>query len=87
MGIYAITRYRFEGKEYNSLKSVRIQVENEIGAIVDSASVPIAPRDRLAIFEAIAKNRKRLQALLSVEYTRGEDDIQPEAVNILDLEV
>lgn len=87
MEIYTITRYRFDGKEYDSLKSVRRQVEYEIGAIIDSASRPIAPKDRLDIFDSLIKNHKRLRTLLSVEYTREGGDIQPEVVNILDMDV
>ena len=87
MKIHTITRYRFDGKEYDCLKSVRIQVENEIGAIIDSTSRPLNPKDRLAVFDAIMKQHKRLRSLLSVEYIRDEGDIQPETLNILDMDV
>jgi hypothetical protein len=87
MEIYTITRYRFEEKEYDCLKSVRRQVENEIGKIIDSAQIRLPPKDRLAVFDAIIKNHKRLHDLLSVEFTRDEGDIQPEVINILDMDV
>jgi hypothetical protein len=86
MTIHPITRYRFDGVEYDSLQSIRRDVENEIGAIIDSAPIRLSPKDRLVVFEAITKNHKRLRALLSVEYIK-EDDIQPETINILDMDV
>ena len=87
MTIDTITRYRFGGKEYHSLKDIRQLVENGIGAIIDASPVRLKPRDRLAVFEAIQLNHKRLQKLLSVEYVCKEGDLLPEVINILDMDV
>lgn len=87
MEIYTITKYRFEGVDHDSLESVRCQVENGIGAIIDSSPRPLSPKDRLAVLVAIVKNHKRLKELLSAEYTRDNDELQPEIVNILDMDL
>lgn len=83
--IELITRYRFDGKEFNDLPAVAKYVENEIGKVIDSTPNRLAVKDRLAIFDALVKNRGRLLKLLSAEFYTEPDEVQSEKKSIFDL--
>ena len=68
MEIQEVIRYKYEGKEYNSLKEVRTEVENRLGAIIDKISPPLTFKQRLAILETLVNNKDEIKALLDVEY-------------------
>jgi len=82
--IELITRYRFDGKEFNSLPDVAKYIENEIGKIVDTP-LGLSIKERLAVFEALVKHRKRLTMLLSAEFDREPDELQGDTKSIFDL--
>jgi hypothetical protein len=96
MEIKEIKLYKLEGKTYNSLKEIKIEVENRIGAIIDTMSIPvhqIGSAQRLHIFQILTnpENREKLQKLLNVTYEQeiGGYNYNPlhssETKNILDL--
>lgn len=58
--------YRFEGKDFNSLSEVDREIENRLGAIIDTVPM-LGPKERLAVLDMILKNRTQLAALLTVE--------------------
>ena len=83
--IEEITRYRFDGKEFNDLKAVGKYVENEIGKVIDSTPLRLHPRDALAVYDALVNNRHRLVKMLTAEYV-VDDEIQAGSKNILDFD-
>lgn len=85
MIIEQITRYRFDGKEFDSLRDVGSYIENEIGKVIDSTPNRIARTDALAVYDVLVKNRTRLIKLLSAEFYTDPDDLQPEKRSIFDL--
>jgi len=85
MQLLKIESYRMDNKDFKSLKQAQTYLENEIGKIIDSSPLPLAPRDRLAVFYAIVKNKARLCALLSVVF--DPDDGETEIKNLLDLDL
>lgn len=87
MEIKTITRYKFDGVEYENLNAVKTKVENRIGAIIDKlCNPPLTSKQRLQIFEVIAKKHVELSKLLNVTFTiEGPTFNSAEDKNILDL--
>ena len=81
--IESITTYRFDGRDFRSLKDVRTYVEDEIGKIIDSAQpVRLTPAQALAVLEAVTRNHSHLVELLTATIETDEEDL-----NILDAEL
>lgn len=71
--------YIYCNKEYDSLKKIKLEVENSIGKLIDSANL-ISPKDRIIAYDMIINNKELLVHLLTEYY--AEDGKQK---NILDL--
>ncbi len=82
--IERIERFRFDGKEFRDLDEVGKHVEGEIGKVIDSTPNRLHPRDALAVYEALIKNRDRLVALLTASYYTDPDEMQSEKRSIFD---
>ena len=91
MKIIPITKYQFKGKEYNSLKDVKNQVENTLGEeVLDliSKKVDIRHKDILILFEILTSKEVRtvLTECLNVEFEKYDEfEDKHEVINILDL--
>lgn len=83
--IELITRYRFDGQEFRDLPAVAKHVENEIGKVIDSTPNRLTSKDRLAVFDALVKNRARLVKMLTAEFDPEPDEIQGQRKSIFDL--
>lgn len=83
--IERIEKYRFDGCVFDSLPDVAKYVENEIGKVIDSTPNRLLPKDRLAIYDAIVKHRRRLCELLSAEWELTPDELQSDTRSIFQL--
>lgn len=84
--IVTITRYKFDGKEYNSLNAVKTAVEDRLGAIIDKFSYNLSAKEKLNIMKIIIDNKAELRNLISITFTiEGERFNQDQEKNILDL--
>lgn len=83
--IERIERYRFDGQEFRDLTAVSKYVESEIGKVIDSTPNRLTPKDALAVFNALVKNRDRLTLLLSASYLTEPDELQSEKRSIFAL--
>lgn len=95
MKIEAITKYKFNGKEYDSLKAVKDAVENRIGEdVLDPIlrKIDLRHKDVLLLHELLCKPeiRKVLTECLNVIYEDQGDwndhqqEYDTETKNILD---
>lgn len=83
MEIQEITRWRFDGKEYNTVDAIKTEIENRIGKIIDYSDVTLNPKQRLNIHKAICENKTELRKLLSVTFDQNPNEGGKE-INILD---
>ena len=86
--IQKLTRYKFDGSEFNSLDAVKTHVENNLGALIDKMSnslkVPLSTEQRLQMFDAVVSNKEELKKLLSIEYDNSDEWDRSNMINILD---
>jgi hypothetical protein len=83
------TVYSYNGVDYSSLYKVKLEVENSIGALIDSIHPRLPSKQALAAYELLTRHstREKLVKLLQVEH-----DIEDECcktisgTNVLDLE-
>lgn len=85
MEIKTITRYKFDGKEYDLLPAIKTELENRIGKIIDSVEPPLTAKQRLALLKVIIKNRNELVKCLTVTYDAEPDTLHGDNRNILDI--
>lgn len=84
--IERIETYRFDGCIFDELSAVKIYVENEIGKVIDEGcQFRLGPKERLAIFDALVKNRDRLVTLLTAKFYTDPDELQSDEKSIFDL--
>jgi hypothetical protein len=84
------TTYTVDGLEgrFGSLKAVREAIESEIGKIIDKTSIPLGPREKLAVLDAILGNRKDMSRLLNATFDlEVVSDSYTENRNIFDLDL
>lgn len=84
MNIQEITRYKFQGKEFDSLDKVKTEIENRIGSIIENADVTLNPKQKLNLLKAIIDNKKDLANLLTVTYDVHSSLTGYQEKNILD---
>ncbi len=86
--VKSITRFKYDGVEYDDLKKIKEHIENEIGSSIidqiDSASLTTKNKLRLLNVLTDKDNRKLLIRLLSVTYKDENFDGSLE-INVLDL--
>lgn len=94
MKIEAITKYKFDGKEFESLKDVKEDLHNTIGLeVLDviNRKVNLNHKDLFTLLDIICspKVRKALLKTLNVTYERVTDcengHEETEIINVLDL--
>lgn len=88
MEIQQITRYKLEGKEFDSLPKVKTEIENRIGAIIDKMDATLNSKQRLNILKALVKDKSALAKLLTVTFEiepKEYGQMKSEVINILDL--
>jgi hypothetical protein len=93
--IQTIEKYKFEGKEFDSLQKVKTHIENEIGTkIIDEITKVCPPqkfKDVPNILEVLTKkeNRDLLLKYLNVEFEKkipyANSFQDTESINIFDL--
>lgn len=84
MEIETITRYKFDGVEYDSIDKVKTEIENRIGKIIDYSDVTLTPKQKLNIHKAICEHKKELKKMLNVTFNREPNTLQGDWINILD---
>lgn len=92
-GIKQLTKFEFEGQEFNSLEEIKDKVTDRIGEeVIDQINrkIEIRHRDLLPLLEVLCQKdvREALTKYLNVNYTKYEfiDDEEEETRhNILDL--
>lgn len=82
MEVITITRYKFDGKEYDSIPKVKTEIENRIGAIIDKMNLPL--KARLKMLEVIVSHKAELCKLLEVTHEFHTSEGYKEK-NVLDL--
>lgn len=91
MEIKQITRYAWQGKEYDSLKAVKDAVHNKIGEeVLDKINRVCPPEQHKNLFKMLEvlcspEVRKVLKECYSAVYTETDEDGQEYIHNILDL--
>lgn len=85
MSIERIERYRFDGREFSDLASVKRYIEDKIGAIIDTTPNRLNSRDALAVLDAIIINRAALCVLLSASFVPDDSDFQSPEKSIFTL--
>lgn len=85
MQLHVIESYRMDGQDFRSLKQAQKHLESEIGKILDATPLRMEPKQALAVFEAIVKNKQRLCELLSVEVE--SEDWNGQSRNLLDMDL
>ena len=68
MDVIEITRFKFDGKEYDSPAKVKTEVENRIGKFIDESDPTLTPKQRLNILAMMEKNKIAIANLLTVSY-------------------
>lgn len=86
MEIKTITRFKFDGKEYDNLPKVKTEVENRIGTILDQLNPRLTPKQAIQMLEIIVREKAKLHDLLNVTFeVEGETALSGYDKNILDL--
>lgn len=84
MEIQPITSYKLNGTEYKSLKAIKTEIENKIGAIIDYSDVTLTAKQKLNLLAAIIKNKQELMFLLNITFDPDPHNMQSKHINILD---
>ena len=84
MEIKEITRYKFDGMEFDSLPKVKTEVENRIGKIIDKVPL-LSFKQRLDLLHVLSNNKSELSKLLSVTFQTDTSELHNTIINILDL--
>lgn len=61
-----ITTYKFDGKIFNSIKEVQVEIENRLGHLIDRMDPTLNSKQRLNILNHIINNREAIKILLNV---------------------
>jgi hypothetical protein len=90
MKIQAITKYKYNGKEYNNLKDIQNDIHNTIGEnIIDkiNKTIEIRHKDLFKLLEIFCDKEVRATFLncLNVTFTEEDEDGVETTINILDL--
>lgn len=83
--VQTVTRFRYAGKEYDSLSAIRVEIENRLGAIIDASDHTLSPKQKLNIHTAIIGNHAEIAELLTVRVDMDEDSLQGDRRNILSM--
>jgi hypothetical protein len=75
------------GEEFSSLRKVHTDVENRLGAVIDTFDVTLTPAQKLKIMAGMVHNKNAIKDLLSVDVdmNTNPNDIQVDLHNILDI--
>jgi hypothetical protein len=90
MKVKAITKYKWNGKEYNNLKDIQSDIHNTIGEnVIDkiNKSIEIRHKDLFKLLEIFCDKEVRETFLncLNVTFTQEDEDGEETTINILDL--
>lgn len=85
MKLQIVTTFSLDSRSFRTLGQAQEHLVNEIGKIIDSTPLPLMPKDKLAVFNAIIKNKERLVELLTVTYKSDDPDVDDR--NLLDLDI
>ena len=90
MKIKAITKYKYNGKEYNNLKDIQNDIHNIIGEnIIDkiNKTIDIRHKDLFKLLEIFCsvEVRKTFLDCLNVEFDTEDEYGDIKTINILDL--
>jgi uncharacterized sporulation protein YeaH/YhbH (DUF444 family) len=90
MKVKAVTKYKYNGKEYNSLKDIQNDIHNTIGEnVIDkiNKSIEIRHKDLLKLLEIFCSVEVRETFLncLNVTFTKEDEDGEEVTINVLDL--
>lgn len=80
-----VTKYKWNGVEYDSLSAIHQEIENRIGKIIDRIDHTLNHKQKLNIYDAIVNNRDALVELLTVQVEMDEDSLQGDTQNILSI--
>ncbi len=90
MKVKAITKYKYNGKEYDNLKDIQNDIHNIIGEdVIDkiNKTIDIRHKDLFKLLEIFCsvEVRKTFLNCLNVEFDREDEDGNIKTINILDL--
>ena len=90
MKIKAITKYKYNGKEYNNLKDIQNDIHDIIGEnVIDkiNKTIDIRHKDLFKLLEIFCsvEVRKTFLDCLNVEFDTEDEDGDIKTINILDL--
>ena len=90
MKIKAITKYKYNGKEYNNLKDIQNDIHNIIGEnVIDkiNKTIDIRHKDLFKLLEIFCsvEVRKTFLDCLNVEFDTEDEYGDIKTINILDL--
>lgn len=90
MEIKVISKYKYDGKEYDSLKDIQNHIHNTIGEeIIDkiNKSIEIRHKDLFKLLEIFCDKdvRETFLKCLDVNYTKEDEFGEENTFNILDL--
>lgn len=71
MQIHQRTTYTYDGRDYNNLDALENGILSSIDTIVRSTPLPLHPKERRDVMDALVRNRGRLVKLLL-----GLDEVQ-----------
>ena len=83
MKLQLISHYSLDRLRFEHLCEAQVHLENEIVKIIDSTPVRLNNADRLAVFDAIVKNKARLVDLLTVNFEASDPNVEDR--NLLDM--
>jgi len=89
--ITTVTKYKYKGKEFNSLKDIQNEIHNTIGEeVIDkmNKSIEIRHKDLFKLLEILCepKVRETLTECYNATFEIDEDeDNEAKTINILDL--
>lgn len=85
--VKTITRYKYGGVEYESLKKVKEHIENKIGSDIIDSFGTLPPKTRLEILSVLTNkvSRELLVGYLTINFTYKGDDGELFIKNILDV--
>jgi len=84
MEIKVKTVYTYKGDYYISLAAIKARVENQLGYVVDSFDATLTPKQKLAIFNGLVKNKDSIAELLNITVDISDDELCTNTMNILD---
>lgn len=91
MEVQAITKFKFQGKEYTSLKEIQDTLHNTIGEELLDQMQRQCPLEKFKDYDILLKLicspdiRKMLLEVLDVTFVQVDEDGEETEINILDL--